>query len=99
MGTHDRSDMPPRIPGRHSWPARVLYGFVAILVIATGFFFLTVALVAGAIVALVVLARLWWVSRRLRRAQGETEFDGEFAVIERHALIQQVDTTAPDHKP
>jgi hypothetical protein len=68
------------------------------MLLAVGFFFVTVALVAGAIVALVILTRLWWVSRKLRRAQEQTELHGEFTVVERHALIRHVDNTVPDRK-
>ena len=99
MSAHDRSDLPPPIPEKHSWPAKVLYALLAIVLLAVGFFFVTVALVAGAIVALIILARLWWASRKLRRAQERTELEGEFTVVEQHASIRQVDNTIPDRGP
>ena len=64
--------------------------FAAVLVV--GFFFLTVALAAGAIVALVILARLWWVTRALRRTPEHAEIEGEFAVIEGREAVRQIET-------
>src|SRR5688572_17004573 len=75
-----------------SWPGRMLYGLVAITVLVIGFFFLTIALVAGALVALVILARLWWISRRPRPAQELADIEGEFAVIEQREAIQQIES-------
>ncbi|MNC89775.1 hypothetical protein D3C83_57610 [compost metagenome] len=51
--------------------------------IVIGFFFLTVALIAGALLALVVVARLWWLSRKLQRAQRRSVVEGEYEVVER----------------
>ena len=72
-----------------SWPARILLGIVAIAIFVLGFFFLTVALVAGAIVAVVVLARLWWLTRKVRRAQRDSVIDGEYVVVERAVLEER----------
>lgn len=69
-----------------SWPERILLGIVAVAIVILGFFFLTVALVAGAIVASVVLARLWWVTRKMRAAQRDSAIDGEYVVVEREAI-------------
>jgi len=69
-----------------SWPERILLGIVAVAIVVLGFFFLTVALVAGAIVAAVVLARLWWVTRKMRAARRDGTIDGEYVVVEREVL-------------
>jgi small-conductance mechanosensitive channel len=80
------------MPRAVSWPARALYGLLFAAVIVVGFFFLTVALAAGAIVALVILARLWWVARALRRTPEHAEIEGEFAVIEGREGVRQIET-------
>jgi membrane protein implicated in regulation of membrane protease activity len=83
---------------RLSWPARVGYGLVAALLIVAGFFFLTVALAAGAIVAMFILARLWWVSRSGRHASQHTDIEGEFTVVDRRPPISEIDRAAPERQ-
>lgn len=66
-----------------SWPQRVLYAIVGLALVMLAFFFLTVALVAGALLALAILARLWWISRKLRRKPGGAALEGEYRVVSR----------------
>lgn len=66
-----------------SWPQRVLYAIVGLALVILAFFFLTVALVAGALLALAILARLWWISRKLRREPGGAALEGEYRVVSR----------------
>ncbi|HEX7045640.1 MAG TPA: hypothetical protein VF203_13620 [Burkholderiales bacterium] len=68
---------------RSNWLERALYAIGGVAVIVIGFFFLTVALIAGALLALVVIARLWWLSRKLQRAQRRSVVEGEYEVVER----------------
>jgi hypothetical protein len=77
-----------------SWPERILLGIMAVAIVVLGFFFLTVALVAGAIVAAVVLARIWWLARKVRAAQRDEAIDGEYVVVERAVLEQR----QPSHR-
>ena len=90
-GSHDT----PLMPRAVSWPARVLYGLALAAVLVVGFFFLTIALVAGAIVALVILVRLWWITRGVRHSRQQAEIEGEFAVIERREAIEHIETSRP----
>ena len=46
-------------------------------------------------VALVILARLWWLARRARAAQRDSAIEGEFAVIERREHTQRIDASDP----
>lgn len=68
-------------PAQMSWLQRA----GAVLAVATlavlAFFFLTLALVAGAILAAVILARLWWLKRKLQRAAKDGVYEGEYVVI------------------
>ena len=66
-----------------SWIARVPVTLVTAALVVLGFFFLTVALIAGALVAAVVGARLWWALRKLKRAQpAQVVVEGDYRVIE-----------------
>lgn len=66
-----------------NWLERALFAMGGIAVIAIGFFFVTVALIVGALLALVIVARLWWISRKLRRARDRDVVEGEYEVVER----------------
>ena len=68
---------------RANWLECVLYTIGGVAVVVIGFFFLTVALIVGALLALVVIARLWWLSRKLQRAQRRSVVEGEYEVVER----------------
>ena len=68
---------------RTNWLERVLYAVGGVAVIVIGFFFVTVAIVVGAILALVIVARLWWLSRKLERARNRNVVEGEYKVVER----------------
>ena len=68
---------------RGNWLERVLFAIGGVAVIVIGFFFLTVAIVVGAILALVIVARLWWLSRQLKRARNRNVMEGEYEVVER----------------
>jgi hypothetical protein len=66
-----------------TWLERVLYAVGGVAVIVIGFFFLTVALIVGALLALVIVARVWWISRKLQRARRRNIVEGEYEVVER----------------
>ena len=78
------------------WLTRTLITLTTIALVALGFFFLTIALVIGGVLALVLGVRLWWTLRRLKRAgvyptqashqdtrDSEPALDGEYQVVER----------------
>jgi hypothetical protein len=66
-----------------NWLERVLYAIGGVAVVMIGFFFLTVALVVGALLALIIVARLWWLSRKLQKARNRNVMEGEYEVVER----------------
>ena len=64
-----------------------LLGFLgAVAVVVLAFFFLAAALIAGAVLAAVVFARIWWVSRKLKKAADQEVIITEYTVVEREAL-------------
>ena len=68
---------------RATWLERVLYTIGGVVVLFTGFFFITVAFVVGALLALVIIARIWWIARKVKRAQNRDVVEGEYKVVER----------------
>jgi hypothetical protein len=99
MNFNDRWHRVPPLPGQHSILAQIAYAFAAIVLLVLGFFFVTVALVAGAIAALVILTRLWWISRRIHCPNTATDLEGEFTVVERRALNGRGHDAASDPRP
>lgn len=89
---------------------RILLGIAATGVIIVGFFFFTIALVAGALLALVIGVRLWWTLRKLKREHGDATatdrgsrgsdapLDGEYQVIERETSGERL-TKPPNSTP
>ena len=87
------------------WVARILLTLTTMALLVLGFFFLTVALVAGAILALVIGFRLWWSLRKLKQAQAgaggsasgsapgaadKHVVEGEYQVIERDTHAEKL---------
>jgi predicted lipid-binding transport protein (Tim44 family) len=74
-----------------SWFARILVTLATVALAIMGFFFLTAALIAGALIALVVGVRLWWTLRKLKRTQAGSganngALEGDYQVVERETV-------------
>ncbi len=84
-------------PQQTGWITRIAMALVTVALVILGFFFLTVALIAGALVATVFGARLWWTLRKLKRAQREMDYagtdatatvvEGDYQVIEHESTV------------
>ena len=64
---------------------RTLLGRVAAALIATsiavvGLFFLVFALIAATVLGAVVIARIWWISRKLRAQRDAGVIEGSYSV-------------------
>lgn len=69
------------------WLARVAFAVLGLAIAAIAFFALTIAVMIGAVVALVVGARWWWLMRRARKtAEAQGPIEGEYTVVEREPL-------------
>jgi hypothetical protein len=63
-----------------TWLGRLLSLLVAGTLAIAGFFFLMFALIAAAIIAACVIARLWWISRKLRAQRDAGVIEGTYSV-------------------
>lgn len=61
---------------------RIVFFALGLVVLVAAFFFIGIALIAGAILAGIFLIRLWWLRRKLQRAAQDTYVEGEYTVIE-----------------
>ncbi len=61
---------------------RIMFFSLGLVVLVAAFFFIGIALIAGAILAGVFLIRLWWIKRKMQRAEQDTYVEGEYTVVE-----------------
>ncbi len=61
---------------------RIVFFVLGLVVLVAAFFFIGIALIAGAILAGVILLRFWWLKRKLEREQRDSFVEGEYKVIE-----------------
>ena len=61
---------------------RIVFFVLGLTVLIAAFFFIGIALIAGAILAGVILLRFWWIKRKLRQTHEETYVEGEYRVVE-----------------
>lgn len=72
---------------------RIVFFALGLIVLVVAFFFIGIALVAGGILAGLFLIRLWWIKRKLQRAEQDSYVEGEYTVIENTISDQR---TAPE---
>ena len=61
---------------------RIVFFALGLMVLIAAFFFIGIALIAGAILAGVILLRFWWIKRKLRQAHAESFVEGDYRVVE-----------------
>jgi hypothetical protein len=75
---------------RGGWLQRVLFAIMAVSLAVVGFFFITIAIIAAAFIALAIGVRWWWVLRRLRaHAKRSEAIEGEYTVVEHAGAIER----------
>ena len=68
--------------GPRNWLGRVAVTLVGLTLAVVAFFFLTLALMAGAVLLGVFAVRWWWVLRRVRSEQAASAaLEGEYIVV------------------
>lgn len=68
------------------WIEKAFLALAGLSILVLAFFFLAVALVAGALLALVIAVRGWWLTRKSRRTTSGEIIEGEYTVIKRTRL-------------
>ncbi len=61
---------------------RILFFVLGLVVLVAAFFFIGIALIAGAILAGVIFLRFWWIKRKLRQTREDSYVEGEYRVVE-----------------
>lgn len=74
---------------------RMVFFTLGLVILVAAFFFIGIALIAGAILAGIVLLRLWWLQRKLRRAQQDSYVEGEYTVVETTITDQRRPPSGP----
>lgn len=69
---------------------RIVFFALGLLILVAAFFFIGIALIAGAILAGAFLIRLWWLKRKLQRAHQDSYVEGEYTVIETAVTDQRL---------
>lgn len=65
------------------WLQRALFTVLGAALIVLAFFFITVALIAGALLAIVIALRFWWLMRRLRAThKASAPLEGQYTIVE-----------------
>ena len=82
-------------PPSTSWITRIVVALTTTALLILGFFFLTVALIVGAIAAVVIGARLWWTIRKLKRAHAES---GGIAGGDRDPVVNVVNVVEGEYQ-
>ena len=78
------------VESRGGWFQRALFALAAAGLAIVAFFFITIALIAAAFIALAIGVRWWWVLRRLRaEAKASAAIEGEYTVIENAGRIER----------
>ena len=82
---HQTQTPPKLLPA--TWLGRLIAVLVASALAVVGLFFVAFALIAAVIVVAIVVARIWWVSRKMRTARNKDVIEGSYSVeIERDPL-------------
>ncbi|GEM_PF-913130 len=77
-------------------PERIVFFTLGLVVLVAAFFFIGIALIAGAILAGIFLIRLWWIRRKLQRAHQDSFVEGEYTVVESAITDQRTTPEKPD---
>jgi len=75
---------------------RIVFFVLGLAILVVAFFFIGIALIAGAVLAVIILLRLWWLRRKLREAMNDDVVEGEYTVVESVITDQSATRDAGD---
>jgi hypothetical protein len=83
---------------------RILWFVTALVLLALAFFFIAAALAVGAVLGTALIARIWWINRKMRKAAEQQILTAEYTVIERESpmpqgLPDEVGQSLPGERP
>ena len=82
-----------------NWLQRIIVFVMAVAIAVLTFFFLTIALAAGAMLAAIAALRWWWLTRKLRASPARQDtFEGEYVVIEHSRVSRPATHESPTNK-
>lgn len=61
---------------------RIIWFITALTILALAFFFIAAAIVVGAVLGAVLIARIWWINRKIRKAAEDRILTTEYAIVE-----------------
>src|SRR4051812_7497458 len=94
----DQTRIPPGLIPR-TLLGRVAAALIATSIAVVGLFFLVFALIAAAVLGAVVMARIWWLSRKLRAQRDAGVIEGSYSVhVESPASLPAQGSDASVHR-
>jgi hypothetical protein len=76
-----------------TWLGRLAAALIAASLAVVGLFFLVFALIAAALIAALAIARIWWVSRKVRAQRDAGAIEGSYSVeVESTRVLPSEDT-------
>lgn len=68
---------------------RILWFITALIILALAFFFIAAAIAVGAVLGAALIARIWWLNRKMRKAAEQEILTAEYTVVERESTTRQ----------
>ena len=68
---------------------RILWFVTALVILALAFFFIAAAIVVGMVLGTALIARIWWINRKMRKAAEQQILTAEYTVVERESAVRQ----------
>jgi hypothetical protein len=68
---------------------RILWIITALIILALAFFFIAAAIAVGTVLGAALIARIWWLNRKMRKAAEQEILTAEYTVVERESAVRQ----------
>jgi hypothetical protein len=68
---------------------RILWFITALVILALAFFFIAAAIAVATVLGTALIARIWWINRKMRKAAEQEILTTEYTVVERESAVRQ----------